>query len=176
MNKKILSLLALGVLFAGCTCKKPVSVVDIPAPGSVQDFVSCVGDRVYFEYDRPRAHHVDKLSPEAMDIICKQAAWLKQYDYNIEIVGHCDERGTQEYNLALGTRRADAVAKYLVQQGVSKDRITISSVGKDHPICEGHSEAAFAKNRCGIVLLKKGESYVAEPADKKEIVTLEKQS
>lgn len=176
MNKKIVSLLALGVLFAGCTCNKPVSVVDIPAPGSVQDFVSSVGDRVYFEYDRPKAPHVDELSPDAMDTICKQAEWLKKYDYNIEIVGHCDERGTKEYNLALGERRASAAAKHLVQQGVSKDRIKISSVGKDHPICKGHSEEYWAKNRCAVVLLKQGESYAAEPADRKEIVTLEKQS
>ena len=173
MNKKIATLMALGALFAGCT-HKPATIVDMPAPGSMNDFISCVGDRVYFDYDRPKTPHVDELSPAAMDALCKQAEWLKKYDYNIEIVGHCDERGTAEYNYALGERRASAARKYLEKQGICTTRMTTSSVGKDNPICEGHNEEAWEKNRCAVLLLKKGSCYVAQPAEQKEPVTMTK--
>ena len=164
MKNKITALLALGALFAGCTHNKPASIVDMPAPGSMNDFISCVGDRVHFDYD------VYKLNEEAKNCLCKQAEWLKKYDYNIEIIGHCDERGTTEYNYALGEKRASAARKHLEEQGVSSSRIATSSVGKDSPICEGSNEEAWAKNRCAVILLKKGSSYVAQSAGTKELV------
>lgn len=164
MNNKLAALILSIVIVGGCSTHKPETVVNMTQPGSMNDFISCVGDRVYFAFDKPKAPHVHELSQEAMDALCKQAEWLKKYDYNIEIVGHCDERGTTEYNMALGERRASAAAEYLKKQGICQTRIVVSSAGKDHPICMGTSEEAYAKNRCAVILLKKGSCYVAQPA------------
>ena len=111
-------------------------------PGSEQDFVVNVGDRIYFDLDSY------SVRPEAQPRLDAQAAWLSRYpQVTIRIEGNADERGTREYNLALGARRAEAVRTYLIQRGVPAGRIDTISFGKERPIAEGSSEAAWAQNR-----------------------------
>ena len=99
-------------------------------------------EKIYFDYDR------SELKPESRDVLTKKAEWLNaNTDYNLRIGGHCDERGSTEYNLALGERRADAASKFLQALGVSGDRITAISYGEQMPVDPGHNESAWAKNR-----------------------------
>jgi peptidoglycan-associated lipoprotein len=113
-----------------------------PAPGTVRDFVINVGDRVYFDFDRA------EIRADAGPVLDGQAAWLRHYGaVRVRIDGNCDERGTREYNFALGARRADAVREYLIRHGVDAGRITTISYGKERPIDPGHDEAAWAKDR-----------------------------
>ena len=112
------------------------------SPGSQQDFVVNVGDRVWFDFDA-----ID-IRPDAQPLLDGQAAWLKRYPgVRVRIEGNTDELGTREYNLALGARRANAVRDYLVSRGVTSDRISTVSYGKEQPIDTGTSEDAHAKNR-----------------------------
>jgi peptidoglycan-associated lipoprotein len=112
------------------------------APGSEQDFVVNVGDRIYFDLDSY------SVRPEAQPRLDAQAAWLSRYpQVTIRIEGNADERGTREYNLALGARRAEAVRTYLIQRGVPAGRIDTISFGKERPIAEGSNESAWAQNR-----------------------------
>jgi len=116
-----------------------------PAPGTQADLVVNVGDRVFFGYDRY------DLTPEARAILDNQASWLQQYpDLSVTIEGHADERGTREYNLALGERRANSVKNYLVALGVSPARINTISYGKERPAVPGSNETAWAQNRRGV--------------------------
>lgn len=116
-----------------------------PAPGSQADLVVNVGDRVFFGYDRY------DLSAEARTTLDQQAQWLAQYpNLSVTIEGHADERGTREYNLALGERRANSVRNYLVALGVSPVRISTISYGKERPAVPGSSETAWAQNRRGV--------------------------
>lgn len=111
-------------------------------PGSQEDLAQNVGDRVFFNYDSAT------LSSEAQHTLERQAAWLKQYSsVNVTVEGHCDERGTREYNLALGERRAAASKKYLVGLGVAASRISTISYGKERPAVVGDDEAAWSQNR-----------------------------
>ena len=111
-------------------------------PGSQQDFVVNVGDRVFFAYDK------FDLSPQARATLDRQAAWLKQYPQNKLVVeGHCDERGTREYNLALGERRSNAAKNYLINQGIAANRLQTISYGKERPVALGSNEAAWSQNR-----------------------------
>ena len=111
-------------------------------PGSPQEFVVAVGDRVFFESDQT------DLTPQARATLDRQAQWLQQWNrYTFTIEGHADERGTREYNIALGARRAEAVRTYLVQQGVPASRIDTISFGKERPIAQGSNEEAWARNR-----------------------------
>jgi peptidoglycan-associated lipoprotein len=113
-----------------------------PVPGSVEDFVATAGDRVYFETDQYT------LTSEAQAVLDRQAAWLARYPaVTIRIEGNCDERGTREYNLALGSRRAESTRAYLASRGVAAARISTISYGKERPIDPGSSEDAWAKNR-----------------------------
>ena len=113
-----------------------------PAPGSAQDFVVSVGDRVYFDYDQYT------IRPDAQPVLAAQAAWLIRYpSVRVRIEGNADERGTREYNFALGARRADAVKDFLTGHGVGSSRITTVSYGKDRPIDGGEGEAAWQHNR-----------------------------
>jgi peptidoglycan-associated lipoprotein len=113
-----------------------------PIPGSVQDFVIHAGDRVYFEYNE------FTLREDAKMVLDTQAAWLQKYPgVKVRVEGNCDERGTADYNLALGDRRAQAVKDYLVSHGVSGARIETVSYGKEHPIAFGQTEDDYAKNR-----------------------------
>ncbi|MDF2368112.1 peptidoglycan-associated lipoprotein Pal [Sneathiella sp.] len=111
-------------------------------PGSQEDLVLNVGDRVFFGFDKY------DLSDEAQGTLQRQAAWLKANPtVTLVIEGNCDERGTREYNLALGERRATAAKNYLVTLGVSANRLSTISYGKERPVALGHNEAAWAQNR-----------------------------
>jgi peptidoglycan-associated lipoprotein len=113
-----------------------------PVPGSAQDFVINVGELVYFDFDKY------DLRADAAPILDAQSAWLRKYaDVQVRIEGNCDERGTREYNLALGARRANAVRDYLITRGVAAGRITTISYGKEKPIDPGSDEQAWARNR-----------------------------
>ncbi|MFN3828165.1 MAG: peptidoglycan-associated lipoprotein Pal [Micavibrio sp.] len=115
------------------------------APGSQQDLVVNVGDRVFFGYDRY------DVSPEGQRVLEMQAEWLKRYpNNNVTIKGHADERGTREYNLALGERRANAIKNYLIALGVPSTRINTISYGKEQPAVLGSNEDAWAQNRRGV--------------------------
>ena len=117
---------------------KPVG----PKPGSVEHFVATAGDRVFFDFDK------FNLQSAARDTLQRQADWLKQYaNVRVTIEGHCDERGTREYNLALGERRANAVKDYLVGLGVDASHIATISYGKERPEVLGSNEAAWSQNR-----------------------------
>ena len=112
------------------------------APGSADQFNQEVGAVVYFDFDKY------DLSPEARAQLDKQAAWLKQYpNITVTVEGNCDERGTREYNLALGERRATSAKNYLVALGVDPNRIQTISYGKERPAVPGSDEAAWAQNR-----------------------------
>ena len=118
-------------------------------PGSPQDFVTNIGDRVFFGTDR------SDLTQEAQAELQKQATWLKTYpQYRFVVEGHCDERGTREYNLALGERRAAAVKNYLVALGIDANRMQTISYGKERPAVLGDDEAAWAQNRRGVIVLQ----------------------
>jgi peptidoglycan-associated lipoprotein len=113
-----------------------------PTPGSVEDFRVSVGDRVFFGYDR------FDLTPEARQVLERQAAWLRQYpNVRILVAGNCDERGTREYNLALGERRASAARDYLVSLGVAANRVETVSYGKERPLDARSNEEAWSVNR-----------------------------
>lgn len=132
---------------AGAVAAQPAAT-NQPAPGSQEDLVVNVGDRVFFGFDRY------DLTPEARATLDRQAAWLKRYPaVTVTIEGHCDERGTREYNLALGERRANAVKNYLVAQGIDPSRITTISYGKERPAVLGSNEAAWAQNRRAVTVV-----------------------
>lgn len=128
----------------------PKPVVGI-LPGSMQDFVVNVGDRVYFDTDQ------SSIRPDAKGILDAQAAWLVRYStVMVRIEGNADERGTREYNFALGERRAEAVKTYLMSKGVPASRISTISYGKENPIDTGSDESAWAKNRNAHTALTSG--------------------
>jgi peptidoglycan-associated lipoprotein len=117
-------------------------------PGTQEDLVVNVGDRVFFDFNE------SDLTPEARATLDRQAAWLKKYpNVNVTIEGHCDERGTREYNLALGERRASAVKNYLVADGIGSARVKTISYGKERPAVLGSNEAAWAQNRRGVTVV-----------------------
>jgi peptidoglycan-associated lipoprotein len=119
-----------------------------PSPGTQEDLAVSVGDRVFFDYDSA------VLSPEATRTLDGQAAWLRQYpDVIVTIEGHTDERGTREYNLALGDRRANAVKNYLVALNVSPQRVLTISYGEERPAEGGHDETAWAANRRAVTVV-----------------------
>ena len=122
----------------------PVEAPRGPVPGSVEDFRVSVGDRVFFGYDR------FDLSAEARSVLERQAAWLRQYpNVRVLVAGNCDERGTREYNLALGARRAAAVRDYLASLGVAQNRMETVSYGKERPLDARANEEAWSVNRNG---------------------------
>src|SRR5580704_11197656 len=111
-------------------------------PGSSKDFVVNVGDRVYFDVDQY------SVRPDAEPILAAQASWLARYpSVQVRIEGNCDERGTEEYNMALGARRANSLKTFLVSHGVSTGRIATVSYGKEHPIDSGSGDQAWQHNR-----------------------------
>jgi peptidoglycan-associated lipoprotein len=119
-----------------------------PVPGSQEDLEISVGDRVFFAYDSA------VLSPIASQTLDRQAAWMKQYPaIFLTVEGHSDERGTREYNLALGDRRANAVKNYLVALGIQPDRILTISYGEERPAEPGNDETAWAKSRRAVSLV-----------------------
>ena len=118
-------------------------------PGSAEDLKVNVGDRVFFGFDRYN------LTTEARYTLQQQAAWMiANSGVKITVEGHCDERGTREYNLALGDRRANAVSDYLMTLGVPATRITTISYGKERPEDAASTETAWAKNRRGVTTVQ----------------------
>ena len=129
--------------------QEPPSASTSVSPGSVADFRQNVGDRVYFDTD------MSSIREDGRNTLAKQAEWLKKYtNYPILIEGKCDERGTREYNLALGERRANAARQYLVAQGVPAQRIKTISYGKERPEVVGSDEGSWARNRVAITALE----------------------
>jgi len=119
-----------------------------PVPGSQEDLEISVGDRVFFAYDSA------VLSPIATQTLDRQAAWMKEYPaIFLTVEGHTDERGTREYNLALGDRRANAVKNYLVALGIDPNRILTISYGEERPAEAGNDETAWAKSRRAVSLV-----------------------
>jgi peptidoglycan-associated lipoprotein len=162
MKLRFLSIFAAAALLAACesapeekattgasatpAATKPAGIV----PGSEQDFIANVGDRVFFDFDKYA------LRADAKATLDKQVAWLKKYPtYNLTVEGHADERGTREYNLALGERRANSVKEYLVAGGLPASRVKTISYGKERPVALGANEAAWSQNRRGVTVLSK---------------------
>ena len=131
-----------GGLFSGADCESRLA----------RDFVENTTDTVFFAFDS------SSLSAEAQAALDTQVAWLKNHDdVNVLVQGHCDDRGTREYNLALGERRANAVKQYLVSQGIEESRISTISYGKERPAVLGNNEAAWAQNRRAITVVSAAE-------------------
>lgn len=161
INKSGLLGLASIALLMGCECEKEktrTSIVEDPAPvledsglqSDVADFLKNAGDRVFYAFDR------SSLSDDMKATLTQQAEWLKAHpNRRVLIEGHCDERGTREYNLGLGERRADAAAKFLIEKGVDGSRIRTISYGKDRPIeAQGSQEDVYKLNRVSISVLE----------------------
>jgi peptidoglycan-associated lipoprotein len=124
---------------------------DVNNPSSVAYFNQRVGDRVLFAVDQ------STLSPEAQATLTQQAAWLNKYpEYKIIEEGHADERGTEEYNLALGARRASAAEQFLIAHGVAANRIRTISYGKERPVATCDAERCWAQNRRAVTVLSQG--------------------
>jgi len=163
MHAKIIGLLGVLVMLVACSSTPPEAPAGPPGgptggagamgprnivPGSQQDLEASAGDRVFFAFDR------SDISPEARQILARQADWLRRYpNVTVTIEGHCDERGTREYNLALGERRAQAAKNVLVASGISASRISTISYGKERPAVVGSSEEAYAQNRRAVTVV-----------------------
>ena len=158
-------LVALGLGFGGCARHGADSDLAASAqgaggagagygaagPGSVQEFNQTVGDRVFFDTDQT------DLSPTAQATLDKQAAWLGQYNrYAFTVEGHADERGTREYNFALGAKRAQAVHDYLAAKGVSTSRMKTISYGKERPVAVCDDISCWSQNRRAVTVLNSG--------------------
>jgi peptidoglycan-associated lipoprotein len=174
LNRRLLAAIALALLTAACSStpdsdatattdgasadRAPLSRNDVifdkdmagaATPGSQDDLTAQAGDRVFYGYDS------SELTSEGRATLEKQAAWLQQYaNVSITIEGHADERGTREYNLALGERRAQAVKNYLVSLGVPADRLNTISYGKERPAVVGSDEESWSKNRRGVTVVQ----------------------
>ncbi|GIR66639.1 MAG: outer membrane lipoprotein Omp16 [Pelagibacteraceae bacterium] len=159
MLKKLLLLVVTGFFLASCAATNTQQGGDVDAAssstssgsdssitaGTQEDLIVNVGDRVFFEFDS------SELTVDAQATLDAQAAWLMQYaDTNITIEGHADERGTREYNLALGDKRAFAVYSYLAQAGIDTNRMEYISWGKERPEVVGSDETAYSQNRRGV--------------------------
>jgi peptidoglycan-associated lipoprotein len=150
-HARLFSALALALMVAACAGQNQDANglgVGAAVPGSQQDFSVNVGDRVLFLEDQ------STLTPEAQAILEKQAIWLRQYpQYVFTIEGHADERGTREYNLALGARRAATVRDFLVARGISQTRMKTISYGKERPVATCDSETCWTQNRRAVTAL-----------------------
>jgi len=159
MLKKLLLLVVTGFFLASCAATNTQQGGDVDAAssssnsgsdssitaGTQEDLIVNVGDRVFFEFDS------SELTVDGQATLDAQAAWLMQYpDTNITIEGHADERGTREYNLALGDKRAFAVYSYLAQAGIDTNRMEYISWGKERPEVVGSDETAYSQNRRGV--------------------------
>jgi len=152
MYKNILSLLAVMFVLTGCSSEPSDSMSG--QMGALQtsfiNYVGMEGDRVFFDFDK------SSVSSSESAKLDKQVEWLNDNDCkNVRIVveGHCDSRGTSEYNLGLGKRRAEAAKAYLVSKGVAADRIDTVSYGKERPAVVGSDESSYSKNRRGVTVV-----------------------
>ena len=148
---KALTAIAAMILIAACSNDQQAAApaTTTVTPGSVADFRQNVGDRVFFDTD------ASPVREDGRQTLNKQAEWLKKYtNYQITVEGHCDERGTREYNLALGERRANAARQYLIAQGIPAARIKTVSFGKERPDPVGSDEAAWSRNRRAVTALQ----------------------
>lgn len=158
MRLKFIAALSMVALLSACAHEKAdtgassgavTAAPSGPVPGSEADLVANVGDRVFYDLNK------SGLSADAQATLQKQASWLAQYpQVNVEIAGNCDDRGTEEYNIALGQRRANAARDFLVAKGVASSRISTISYGKDRPTAVGDDESAWAQNRNAITAVK----------------------
>jgi len=145
--------LALGLSLGACARHADDLAAGAPGygaagPGSVQEFNQTVGDRVFFDTDQTN------LSPAAQATLDKQAAWLNQYNrYSFTIEGHADERGTREYNFALGAQRAQTAHDYLAAKGVSASRMKTISYGKERPVAVCDDISCWSQNRRAVTVL-----------------------
>ena len=150
---KLAAVLVVGLSMAACASKNPLGGADgamagAASPGSQQDFVVNVGDRVFFESDQT------DLTPQAMATLDKQVQWLQQYNrYSFTIEGHADERGTREYNIALGARRAQSVRSYLASRGIEPSRMRTISYGKERPVAVCNDISCWSQNRRAVTVL-----------------------
>jgi peptidoglycan-associated lipoprotein len=139
-----------GLAVSACATKPAADsmAAGAAAPGSQQDFVVNVGDRVFFESDST------ELTMQSRSTLDKQAQWLQQYaSYTFTVEGHADERGTREYNIALGARRAQAVRDYLAAQGIQPNRIRTVSFGKERPVAVCNDISCWSQNRRAVTVL-----------------------
>ena len=154
MNIKILGAMSAVALLAACSTPKPAETVasggtQAIVPGSQEDLVANVGDRVFYDFNQ------STLQGDGRGTLDKQAAWMaRNAGVSVQVAGNCDERGTEEYNLALGNRRANAAASYLRARGVAAARMSTISYGKDRPTAQGSSEQAWAQNRNAITSVR----------------------
>jgi peptidoglycan-associated lipoprotein len=159
MNPKVLGALAALALLAACgnsasdTAATGAGAATTAGttvrPGSQEDLVANVGDRIFFDYDE------SSIRADQRPVLQRQAGWLQQYPQNsVQVEGHADERGTREYNLALGQRRANAARDGLVAGGVAGGRIATISYGKDRPAALGSTEEAWAQNRRAVTVVR----------------------
>jgi peptidoglycan-associated lipoprotein len=155
-NPVMIALVA-SLALAGCASKKtPNSAADLglgggagaATPGSPQDFTVNIGDRIFFDTDS------SAIRADAQQTLARQAQWLNQYkQYAIVVEGHADERGTREYNLALGARRAAATRDYLIGRGVSANRLKTISYGKERPVAVCDDISCWSQNRRAVTTL-----------------------
>jgi peptidoglycan-associated lipoprotein len=154
---KYAAFLIVALAVAGCASKQAedmgAGLAGSAAPGSPQDFVVNVGDRVFFETDQT------ELTAQGRATLDKQAQWLQQYNrYAFTIEGHADERGTREYNIALGARRAQSVRDYLSARGISPSRMRTISYGKERPVAVCDDISCWSQNRRAVTVLNAGQS------------------
>jgi len=147
---KFVAIILATLAVAACAKKDDQSALNgaSAAPGSQQDFVVNVGDRVFFDTDS------SDLSDQARATLDKQAQWLNNYNrYSFTIEGHADERGTREYNIALGARRAETVREYLASRGIAPQRMRTISYGKERPVALCNDISCWSQNRRAVTVL-----------------------
>jgi peptidoglycan-associated lipoprotein len=147
---KLAAVLAVALSMGACANKNlsADSMASAATPGSQQDFVVNVGDRVFFESDQT------DLSPQAVATLDKQIQWLQTYPrYQFTIEGHADERGTREYNIALGARRAQSVKSYMSSHGIDPSRMRTISYGKERPVAVCNDISCWSQNRRAVTVL-----------------------
>jgi peptidoglycan-associated lipoprotein len=147
---KFVAIILATLAVAACAKKDDQSAMNGSAatPGSQQDFVVNVGDRVFFDTDS------SDLSDQARTTLDKQAQWLNNYNrYSFTIEGHADERGTREYNIALGARRAETVREYLISRGIAANRMRTISYGKERPVALCNDISCWSQNRRAVTVL-----------------------
>jgi peptidoglycan-associated lipoprotein len=145
---KFAAVILAGLMIAGCAKQQVDQTSSAAAPGSQQDFVVNVGDRVFFETDS------SELTEQARATLDKQAQWLSNYNrYAFTIEGHADERGTREYNIALGARRAQTVREYLTSRGIAAQRMRTISYGKERPVAVCDDISCWSQNRRAVTVL-----------------------